>query len=123
MIIKMQFSEFIMDFVSQSLFYLYLFSFLDNLFRHPKFAHFRLLFGFAVMNVAFVAGDTMTDIVTAWSLFSNDYFWGIASTIPIFGPFLARIFISITNVDIYRVNPWKEIKQILWYFPMLMPLR
>jgi hypothetical protein len=92
-------------------------------FRHPKFAHFRLLLGFAIVNVAFVAGDTMTDIVTAWSLFSNDYFWGIASTIPIFGPFLARILISVTNIDTYRVNPWKEIKQILWYFPMMIPLR
>jgi len=95
--------------------------FSGNWLWHPKFGHFRFLFGFAVINVALVAGDIMTDIKTALS--SNNYFWGIASTIPIFGPFLARIFISMRNVEIYWVYPWKEIKQIMWYFPMLMPLR
>ncbi len=86
--------------------------------------HFRLLLSFAVINIILVAADIMTDISTAWSFFSSDnYNWGIFSTIPIFAPFLVRIVISVINFDSWLINPWVEIQQILWNFPLLIPLR
>ncbi len=115
--------------------------------RHPKFQHFLLLLKFFMLSVMLLAMDIITDINTAVDFLSREhFFWGLYTVVPIFAPFVVRILINIVNLcrcfKITRVDNtsvlWRyrpklnkarlsfsvqEMKQLIWHFPMLQPIR
>ncbi len=115
--------------------------------RHPKFHHFLLLLKFFMRCVVLVSLDIITDISTAADFLSRGhYYWGICTVVPIFAPFAVRVLINVVNLCqcfkftavqnssvLERYRPKlnrprlsfcvREIKQLIWYFPMLQPIR
>jgi hypothetical protein len=114
---------------------------------HPKFQHFLLLLKFFMRCVILVSMDMITDIITVIDFLSRGhYYWGICTVVPIFAPFAVRILMNVVNlykcfkldkVDNSSVT-WKyrptvnkarlsfcvrELKQLIWHFPMLQPIR
>ena len=117
--------------------------------NNPKFRHFRLLVTFLIFKVFLVALDIWTDINTAYEFFGRgDFYWGICTTLPIFAPFVTRIFLWIIQlsecIDI-RIDSERErwsfkmisidkkktlfkihlrkLSSLFWHFPALLPIR
>jgi hypothetical protein len=118
---------------------------LKILLRHPKFQHLVLLMSFFMRCVLLLSMDIVTDISTAANFLSSDhYHWGMCTVVPIFAPFAVRIVMNLLNLcrcfkltiinnssvqRKYRLNQARlsfciqEIKQLIWHFPMLQPIR
>ncbi len=104
--------------------------------RHPKFQHFLLLLKFFMRCVVLLSMDIFTDISTAADFLSRGhYYWGICTVVPIFAPFAVRILMNIVNLcqclnlRTFKLNTTRmifcvrEMKQLIWHFPMLQPIR
>ena len=104
--------------------------------RHPKFEHFLLLLKFFMRCVVLLSMDIFTDISTATDFLSRGHFyWGICTVVPIFAPFAVRVLINVVNLcqclnlGTCHVNKARlsfcvrELKQVIWHFPMLQPVR
>jgi hypothetical protein len=115
--------------------------------RHPKFEHFLLLLKFFMRCVVLLSMDIITDISTAVDFLSRGhYYWGICTVVPIFAPFAVRIimcfvsfcqcfkitknlYTSVTRRYRFQLNRnrlsfyVREMKQLIWHFPLLQPIR
>ena len=115
--------------------------------RHPKFEHFLLLLKFFMRCVVLLSLDIITDISTAADFLSRGhYYWGVCTVVPIFAPFAVRILMSFVNLcQCFKLNKdtdssllrryrpklnrarlsfrVRELKQLIWHFPMLQPIR
>jgi hypothetical protein len=115
--------------------------------RHPKSQQFLLLLKFFMRCVVLLSMDIITDISTAVDFMSRGHFYlGICTVVPIFAPFALRILRSLVNLCqcfkltkhtgssvLRRYRPKinrarlsfcvRELKQLIWHFPMLQPLR
>ena len=120
-----------------------------KIWNHAKFQHFQMLLKFFIFSIALLTADIVTDIFTAEDFFSKDHiYWGTFTLIPIFAPFIARVFLVIANLarcwkilyikveglniqrpsigsfSAARFSVWKhELWQLLWHFPLLQPIR
>jgi hypothetical protein len=116
-------------------------------YRHPKFYHFVLLLKFFMRCVALLSMDIFTDISTAIDFLSRGHFyWGLCTVVPIFAPFAVKILINVvifcqcfkltkhpelSGLKRYRpkINRARlsfcvrELKKLIWHFPMLQPIR
>ncbi len=115
--------------------------------RHPNFNHFLLILKFFMRCVILLSMDIITDISTAADFFSSGhYYWSMCTVVPIFAPFALRVLINVVNlcrcfkittVDnssvLRRYKPklnearlnfcLRELKQVIWHFPMMQPIR
>jgi hypothetical protein len=98
--------------------------------RNIIVAHCWLLVKFFLSNVVLLTADIITDIQTAQSFFeAEDYYWGLLSYLFIFAPFGYAVIIFLTSrcissVKKYEIVEEKEnIKNIVWQFPLLHPIK
>jgi hypothetical protein len=64
------------------------------------FEHIKMLMVFFVFQVALLFADIVTDILSALEFFSRGHnYWGVFTLVPIFAPFLAKVFITFANFN------------------------
>ena len=75
-------------------------SLLKRIFNHPVFEHIKILMVFFVSQVALLFADIVTDVLSALEFFSRGHnYWGMFTLVPIFAPFLAKVFITFANFN------------------------
>ncbi len=82
-----------------------------------------LITKFLLFNVILLSMDIASDFQTAISFFqSGDFYWGLATILVIFAPFLAVLIFSIVTKISNNLEKvfWTN---ILWQFPFFHPIR
>ncbi len=102
---------------------------------HPKAQHAVLLLMFLTFSVILLSADIGTDFLAANEFFQKGHFyWGVFTLLPIFAPFLCRLFISLVRlagcfeikikINAIRFSLWiNDLAELFWHFPLLQPIR